>query len=226
VLESKQTDDLPDMGMVFGRITEEMPAYTVLHKAASYEVRKYAPSVVAECSYGSGGWGSGNDSSPFGALARYIGVFGNPQNVQSGSSFGVKASEAIPMTAPVLVSPPSQKIAMTAPVLVSDTHTMAFVLPASKYKAVEEAPKPTDPRVIVRLLPERVQAARTFSWNFTPHAAKAQLELLLTDLAKDDWTLVKSPDGSAEWQAAGYNPPFALPFLKRNEVLVSVLQKE
>merc|ERR1711924_572482 len=75
-------------------------------------------------------------------LARYIGAFGKPQNVHQGGS------EAIAMTAPVLVTPPSpQKIAMTAPVLVtpSESHTMAFVLPASKYSSVEDAPKPTDP---------------------------------------------------------------------------------
>ena len=102
------------MGMVMGKISEEMPAFTVLHKAVSYEVRKYGPSVVAECSYGPGGWEASDGGSPFGALARYIGVFGKAQNEQKG------ASEAIAMTAPVLVTPPaSQKIAMTAPVLVT-----------------------------------------------------------------------------------------------------------
>ena len=235
---------------MLGKISEETPAFTVLHKAVSYEVRKYGPSVVAECSYGPGGWGNGNDGSPFGALAKYIGVFGKAQNEQKG------ASEAIAMTAPVLVTngnkpttelvtpPASQKIAMTAPVLVtpsnsrsklpawrwcrcpdgvgqphlelraalpapcspgaalpappgstrrcpqcmrpprmlrcthprSDSSTMAFVLPSSKYKTVAEAPTPTDPRVTLRQLPERVQAVRTFTWSFKPEAAKSQLQ--------------------------------------------------
>lgn len=99
------------MGMVMGKISEEMPAFTVLHKAVSYEVRKYGPSVVAECSYD---WEASDGGSPFGVLARYIGVFGTAQNEQKG------ASVPIAMTAPVLVTPPaSQKIAMTAPVLVT-----------------------------------------------------------------------------------------------------------
>jgi hypothetical protein len=34
---------------------------------------------------------------------------------------------------------------------------MAFILPASKYTTVEQAPTPTDPRVTLRQLPERVQ---------------------------------------------------------------------
>ena len=34
---------------------------------------------------------------------------------------------------------------------------MAFILPGSKYTTVEQAPTPTDPRVTLRQLPERVQ---------------------------------------------------------------------
>eukprot|EP00964_Phaeocystis_antarctica_P141235 scaffold106215_cov70-Phaeocystis_antarctica.AAC.5 len=111
---------------------------------------------------------------------------------------------------------------------------MAFVLPASKYTTVEQAPTPTDPRVTLRQLPERVQvqvseytavvhssphtvfwvpgsgnpasqryAVRTFTWSFKPEAAKTQLQLLLADLAKDEWTVVMRDGGEAvEWQAA------------------------
>ena len=70
-----------------------------------------------------------------------------------------------------------------------------------------------------------VQAVRTYTWSFKAEAAKSQLQLLLADLAKDEWTVVKRADGEAEWQAAGYNPPFTLPFMKRNEVMVSVRPK-
>ena len=70
-----------------------------------------------------------------------------------------------------------------------------------------------------------VQAVRTFTWSFKAEAAKSQLQLLLADLAKDEWTVVKRADGEAEWQAAGYNPPFTLPFMKTNEVMVSVRPK-
>jgi len=213
------------MGMVLGVVREETPAFGVLATTASYEVRRYAPSVVAECAFGTGGWRNGADGSPFGALARYIGVFGKAQNTQQGG--GV---EKISMTAPVLVTAP-EEIPMTAPVLVTageqpeHTHRMAFVLPASKYSSVSEAPQPTDPRVTLRQLPERVQAVRAFTWNFRPEAAKSNLALLLADLDKDGWTVVRDVAGQPEWQAAGYNPPFALPFMKRNEIMVSVLAK-
>ena len=213
------------MGMVFGVIREEMPRYAVVHSAASYEVRRYGPSLIVETSFGASGWGGdGGDGSPFGALARYIGVFGEAQNQAAG------AGEKIAMTAPVLVTPKAEPVAMTAPVLVTPqaqaADTMAFVLPASKYRTIAEVPKPTDPRVRLRELPERLQAARVFSWSFGADRAKQQLDLLLADLQADGWTARRGADGQIEWQAAGYNPPFALPFVKRNEVLVTVEEKE
>jgi hypothetical protein len=60
-------DPAASMGMVMGVVREEMPSHVVLYKAAAFEVRKYAPSVLAMCSYGDGvKWGDpSNDSSPF-----------------------------------------------------------------------------------------------------------------------------------------------------------------
>ena len=102
-----------------------------------------------------------------------------------------------------------------------------FLLPASKYSSIEEAPVPSNPNVRLQTLPARLQAVRTFSGNFRPARAKEQLEILLADLRKDGWT-VKAPHGQSDgvdWQAAGYNAPFVIPFLKTNEVMISVDEK-
>ena len=121
---------------------------------------------------------------------------------------------------------------MTAPVLIdaaqSSNHEMMFLLPASKYSALEEAPTPSNPNVRLRTLPARLQAVRTFSGNLRPERARQQLELLLADLKRDGWTVKAPPHGApgaVDWQAAGYNPPFTIPFLKTNEVLVSVEER-
>ena len=39
---------------------------------------------------------------------------------------------------------------------------------------------------------------------------------------RDGWKACHNESGAVIWQAAGYNPPFALPFVKRNEILVNV----
>ena len=83
-----------------------------------------------------------------------------------------------------------------------------------------------DPRVRLRQLPERLQAVRTFTWSFSAAAARKHLEMLCSDLALDGWTPRRRTDGDYEWQAAGYNPPFTLPFMRRNEVLVTVEEKK
>ena len=75
------------------------------------------------------------------------------------------------------------------------------------------------PRVVVR--PARQRLARQLQ-TLTLIQTR---QLLLADLAVDEWSVVKRADGEAEWQAAGYNPPFTLPFLKTNEVMVSVQPK-
>ena len=39
------------MGSIIGKITEELPRHEVLTKTASYEIRRYAPCVVAETGF-------------------------------------------------------------------------------------------------------------------------------------------------------------------------------
>lgn len=164
-----------------------------------------------QCDY-SKGWGQSADGTPFGSLARYIGVFSTPENVGKAAP----KPEAIAMTAPVLIDPSS-----------AAKHTMMFLLPASVYKSIEQAPQPSNPNVRLQMLPERLQAVRTFSGNLRPGRAREQLTLLLADLAADGWKLKRgTSEHEPEWQVAGYNAPFVLPWFKTNEVLVSVEPKE
>ena len=219
--------------MVFGRVTEEMPAYQLLKEAPGFQVRAYAALVVAE-THVSGVMDDGR-SDAFKRLARYIGVFGEANNrgghASSASLTG--EPEKIAMTAPVLMRP--EVIAMTAPVLMQagDAHgaaaasqTMSFVLPASKYKCAAECPVPTDDSVAIKDVSACTWAVRTFSWNMKDASCRENLELLLGDLQHEkDWVVVTDSTGKPSWRAAGYNPPFALPWCKTNEVMVDIVPR-
>lgn len=206
------------MGMVFGRIAEEMPKYSIVHTAANYTVRRYEPSIVAICRYGPGGWGSSSDGGPFGQLARFIGVFGKAEN---------EGAQSIPMTAPVLINA-AQPIPMTSPVVIdpsSATHEMMFFLPASRYSSLDEVPRPLNGNLRLENIPERLVATRTFSGSLRPAAAQHNLQELLSDLKTDGWKTVATPDGTPDWRVAGYNAPFVLPWFKRNEVMVNLTER-
>jgi len=225
------------MGAVFGRIAEELPPHTVLytsmalvHGTSKFEVRLY-PSQVAVAADYAADWGSGKDGRPFGKLAKYIGVFGSAANVAAEAN----KSQKIAMTAPVLITQgqdskaESQKIAMTAPVLIDQgaaqggRNTMMFLLPASKYSLVEHAPRPTDPAVRLMQIPERTLAVRTFNGNLRPERCREQLNLLVADVEEDGkWVVKRTSGGGLEWQVAGYNSPFTIPYFKTNEVLLAV----
>eukprot|EP00976_Prorocentrum_cordatum_P009127 182170-Prorocentrum_minimum.AAC.3 len=97
------------MGAMFGKIAVEVPQYEVLLKKPLYEIRKYPPFVIVSTS--AEDMVEGNNS--FGKLAKYIGVFGSPENSKK---------EAISMTAPVvtglessLVTPCLQRHAVDTP---------------------------------------------------------------------------------------------------------------
>lgn len=63
------------MGSVFGKVDAKEPPFQKL-KSEPYEVRIYAPSVVAEVDYDE----SSNDA--FNCLAKFIGVTGTPENLK------------------------------------------------------------------------------------------------------------------------------------------------
>ena len=167
--------DHGSMGVVFGKISEELPKHSVVATAANFTVRHYEPSIAAMCDYRSG-WGSSSDGTPFGALARYIGVFSTPENTAAKK----EAPEPISMTAPVLIDP------------TRNTHTMMFLLPASKYKSIETAPKPLNPSVRLQELPARLMAVRQFNGS-TSAGLKSSVCRSFTDLMLVSCMRVRSP---------------------------------
>lgn len=203
--------NLPKMGMVLGKITVETPKYEVLATTGDYEIRKYSPSVIAEVTYDPTQFNSDKDGG-FTILANYIGAFGKPMN---------EKPEKIEMTAPVITKTASEKIAMTAPVVTksgvggSETVTMGFILP-SKYVKSEDAPRPLDERVVIREEGERKYGVVRFSGVARDEVVAEKVEKLKACLERDGYKV------AGDFVLGRYNPPWTLPPLRTNEVMIPV----
>ncbi|KAJ3339586.1 hypothetical protein HDU93_008003 [Gonapodya sp. JEL0774] len=219
---------LRPMGIVasiFGYEYVEQPHYEVLYSSPhGFEVRRYPELIVAQTTYEVI---NGSVSGGFMTVAGYI--FG--KNRKRGGN----ESEKVAMTAPVMMdSPAPEKIAMTAPVLMDGsnsttstgpkTMTMSFVMP-TKYKHVEDLPEPLDPRVRITTRPASTLAVLRRSGSISLQLTQSMTAQLLVAVAQDDvWEIDTEPDGrNAQVTTAGYNPPWTLPWLKRNEALVANL---
>ncbi len=185
--------------------TEE-PKFEVVTTDGDIEVRQYAPMVVAETFVD----GSQDDASSrgFRVIAGYI--FGD--NKRAGQS-----AEKIAMTAPVTLEKQdaSQKIAMTAPVTLEPQGSrwrVHFVMP-SQYK-LADLPQPNNAAVTLREIPGRKVAALRFSGFAGEDKVATKTAELRGWIAARGMTVV----GAA--QLARYDPPWTLPFMRRNEVLI------
>lgn len=144
----------------------------------------------------------------------------------AGYIFGANRSgEKIAMTAPVAQESArggmGEKIAMTAPVAqerdLRGGWRIRFFLPADR--AWETLPVPNDPAVELVRVPASRMAVLRFTGDRDAGAVAARKAELLAALQ------------SGPWQAAGeavawfYDPPWTLPWLRRNEVAVPVVAR-
>jgi hypothetical protein len=184
---------------VFGlRFAYEQPHYVVIQDLGqNVEVRRYDSRLAIQATV------EGPDrekaaSEAFSLLFRYI----------TGAN---QRDQKIAMTAPVRTD--SQRIAMTTPVQTTNT-SMRFFLPEAIAK--QGAPTPTDPRLHLVQVPETIIAARRYSGVADQVSRDHNAAILLSAVAKSPW----KTDG--EIFQFNYDPPFAIPFLRRNEVAVPV----
>jgi len=206
------------MGQVFGKNGVAEPAFDVLYKHSdhfSYEVRRYGQRFAAEASYTT----AGDDNSPFMVLARYIGVFGKPEN---------EGKESIAMTAPVVRESKTKggtAIAMTAPVIKTEGHggekVMEFILPA-EYDSISKIPKPTNPLVKIKEIPPATGVVHQYSGSQDDDRAREMAKQLALQLQKDGLDGMTEEYVLDHFQYWGYNPPFTIPMFRRNEVWIGL----
>ena len=182
----------------------EEPAYSVTEQSPPFELRTYQPKIVAEVVVE----GSMDEASSkgFRLLANYI--FGN-------NTLGSGGQQKIQMTAPVGLEPRSEKISMTAPVSMQESGgqwRVSFVMP-SRY-TMETLPRPNNPAVTLRQIPETRYAVIRFSGL----AGEQKVAQKTSDLLA--WLSAKGLSARGKPELARYNPPWTLPFLRRNEIIV------
>lgn len=181
----------------------EEPAFTTRLAANDFEVRDYASTIVAEVTVQGDPWSARFDG--FGPLADYI--FANE-----------RSGEKIAMTAPVTQAP-REKIAMTAPVTQQAAASgqewvIGFTMPASYSMAT--LPPPSDPNVKLVEVPARAMAVL----SFTGLATEADMQAAETRLREEIARARLQPKGEVTF--AFYDPPWILPFFRRNEAMVEV----
>jgi hypothetical protein len=184
----------------------EQPRYDVIGKYDDFEVRRYAPYLVAETDI-DGAYEDGRNAA-FRRLFSYI----------TGNN---TAEERIEMTVPV-TSTPRDRGAVEAtngpgavpPAAGASGSVMQFMVPG-KF-TMDTVPEPRDPRVRIRMLGEQVFAVRRYSGRWTGENYRENEDLLRRQLTAAGLA-AKGPS-----IFAAYNGPFTPWFLRRNEVMIPV----
>lgn len=193
---------LPAMLLVTSTaLAYEEPVYELLHRAEDYEVRDYAPYLVAETTVPGGFDETGNTA--FRRLAGYI--FGDNRSSDPDAPGGDDAS----------------RMNMTVPVT---RHRGGADGGATVYRFVMERaydmnslPIPNDDRVTLLQLPGGPVAVLRYRGRITASLFARHAEHLFEALRRDGLEPASEP------LSAVYNGPFTPPFLRRNEVLVPLL---
>jgi len=187
------------IGAVNSMAIEEAP-YKVLKSSDKFELREYAPHILAETTVEGDLKGAGNKA--FRLLFRYI----------SGDN---RSRATVAMTAPVSQEKAGEKISMTAPVVqqrVGDKWAVSFMMPSSY--TMETLPTPDDPLITLRQVPGRRMAAVRYSGFWSEGNYRDKLKDLQEWIHGQGLTVVGDP----VW--ARYDPPWTLWFLRRNEILI------
>lgn len=194
------------LATTYAMATEE-PKFSLIEKIGDFELRLYQPMIVAE-TYVDGSLSEASNTG-FRLIAGYI--FGGNKSRQ------VSSPEKIAMTAPVTLEQSSQKIAMTTPVVVeskNDRWRLHFVMPAGY--TLSSLPVPNDSRVSLREVAEQKTAVIVFSGLAGEDKVKDKTAALFAWINSRGLVAISTP------RLARYNPPWTLPFFRRNEILINI----
>jgi SOUL heme-binding protein len=187
---------------VFGIHDVKEARYQVIKDDDAIQIRQYQPYIVAQTAVMADYRTASNVA--FRRLFAYI----NGDN---------KKQQKIAMTAPVIQSAQAEKIAMTAPVVQEKSGgnwQMAFVLPEGY--TLENTPIPLDRMITIKVVPAKKTAVLQYSGFLTENNMATKTNKLAAWLVDHHYVAI-SPARSA-----GFDPPWTLPFLRRNEIHIDI----
>ncbi len=193
----------------------EEPPYEVLRSEGPFEIRRYAPMLVAET------WVDGDmdeaSNKGFRLIASYI--FGNNQRPDSDQT------SKIAMTAPVTIEPQSLAIATAAPMTVEPQSADSGLVSAHRWRVhfvmpsaytLASIPRPRSDAIRLREIPAKTFVVHTYSWLNTQQRVQQKIQATLEWAQRQSLPVIGTP------QLARYDPPWTLPMFKRNEIMVEM----
>lgn len=188
----------------------EEPPYTVVKTTADYEIRDYEAYTVASTSMTAVDEADvemdpARQGAAFNSLAAYI--------------FGANRQQ--------------QVLNMTTPVTTTMSGEMRFYLASNKHKKSIPDPLENDQarsvyetdQILIQEIPPCRLAVRRFPGFATAGEIRRQKKSLLAALALDQVELDVPHGATVPHVVFQYNPPYALPVVRRNEIAVAVLDE-
>jgi len=184
--------------------TEE-PEFKLISEEGEFQIREYEPKIIAQVEV-EGDFDEAS-SKGFKLLANYI--FGN--NLLDG------ISKKISMTTPVEMTPLAENLLMTSSVMddqINNKWSINFVMP--REFSIDTLPKPNNSQVNIIEVPKEKYAVIVFSGLVRESSYAEKAELLSNYLEENSF----KQQGAIK--IARYNPPWTLPFFRRNELMVRI----
>jgi hypothetical protein len=190
---------------MFGGISVETPPYDVIAKKDGYEIRRYHKQFLAQNTY----------------------------KVPTNTDFSSKAGTGFYPLFQFISgnNNTNTKISMTAPVIMQETEvdggvkrTMSFIMSPSKFASSDQVPKANDENIqIVEQSNSRDMACITFNMSMTTEKNAAKERELREAAARDGIQLSTNRNDVLYF---GYNPPYTIPYFRRNEICIPIINQQ
>jgi hypothetical protein len=178
----------------------EEPKYEVLRSDGPYEIRQYAPILIAETLVE----GDMDEASNKGFRLIADFIFGNNQAADSVTD------AKIAMTAPVTVEPQKDALNMQS----AEQWRVNFVMP-SQY-TLASIPKPKNSAVKLREVPSKHFVVLKYSGFNTVSRVQSKTREATNWINSHNLKAIGTP------QLSRYDPPWTLPMFRRNEIMIEI----